>query len=153
MSTALTIVRLSKLVEITLADLGLTVNQYRMLTFIDEGAPSVREVGQRLAMKPPNVSTLVDGLVSRGLATRARHDDDARRWSLTLTAAGAELLVEAERRADQTLTYVLANRADRDSLREGLDEWEPVLDQLGTDLRASLEGGRRTRSSSAPLRA
>ena len=139
MSTALTIVRLSKLVEITLADLGLTVNQYRMLTFVEEGSPSIREVGQRLAMKPPNVSTLVDGLVARGLITRSKDDADGRRWELQLTAGGANLLADAERRNDQTLATVLAGHTDADALRSGLDRWEPVLDRLGTDLRASLQ--------------
>lgn len=145
MSTALTIVRLSKLVEITLADLGLTVNQYRMLTFVDEGAPAIREISQRLAMKQPNVSTLVEGLVGRGLVTRSRDGADARRWELRLTPAGAELLAEAERRNERTLTTVLANHDDRDTLRAGLDRWEPVLDQLGIDLRSSLEERRPAR--------
>lgn len=142
MSTALTIVRLSKLIEVTLADLGLTVNQYRMLTFITEGVPSVREVGQRLAMKGPNVSTLVDALVTRGLVDRSRADDDARRWHLTLTPAGSDLLARAEQRCQQTLDIVLATRADRRDLIAGLDGWEPVLDQLGADLRANLDPDR-----------
>lgn len=138
MSTSLTIVRLSKLVEITLADLGLTVNQYRMLTFVAEGAPSIREVGQRLAMKSPNVSALVDGLVSRGLITRAKDDADARRWDLRLTTDGDRLLTEAERRCELTLTSVLDGYDDETTLRRGIDRWEPVLDQLGVDLRSGL---------------
>ena len=62
MSRALTVVRLSKIIELVLAALGLTLNQYRMLTFISEGAPPLSEISARLAMKPPNVSALTDGL-------------------------------------------------------------------------------------------
>lgn len=141
MSTALTIVRLSKLIEITLSDLGLTVNQYRMLTFVDQGAPSMREVGQRLAMKQPNVSALVDGLVGKGLVSRSRDGADARRWELDLTPAGAALLTEAERRADEVLVAVMGAGAEGQKLRAGLDRWEAVLDRLGVDLRTSLELG------------
>lgn len=145
MSTALTIVRLAKVMEITLADLGLTVNQYRMLTFVDEGTPAASEVSQRLAMKQPNVSTLVDGLVGRNLVTRSKGDADARRWELCLTQAGTELLAAAEVRLEATIASVLANHDERDALRAGLDQWEPVLDQLGVDLRSSLNARRMSR--------
>lgn len=147
MSTALTIVRLSKVVEITLADVGLTLNQYRMLTFVDAGVPSMREVGQRLAMKPPNVSNLIDGLVGRGLVEREKHVADGRRWALQLTETGAGLLADAERRAEATISAVLVGDPDRDALRTGLDRWESVLNRLGTDLRASLERERVSRPS------
>ena len=58
-------VRLAKVVELALDDLGLTVNQYRALTLVAAGAPSMREFAVRLAMQIPNVSTLIDGLVER----------------------------------------------------------------------------------------
>ncbi len=65
-SSTMIVVRLAKVVELVLDDLGMTVNQYRALTLIDAGAPPIREFAVRLAMQPPNLSTLIDGLVGRG---------------------------------------------------------------------------------------
>jgi DNA-binding MarR family transcriptional regulator len=92
MSRSLTVVRLAKTMEIVLAEFGLTMNQYRMLTFIDAGAPSLREVGKRLVMKRPNVSVLIDGLVERGWVRRSRSEADGRRIELELTGKGQQLL-------------------------------------------------------------
>ena len=75
MSITLTAVRLSKIVELVLADRELTVNQLRMLTFVKEGAPPLAELSRRLAMKPPNVTVLIDGLVARGFVRRVLREE------------------------------------------------------------------------------
>lgn len=126
MSRLLSIVRLAKAVEIVLGDLGLTMNQYRMPTFIREGLPSPVEVARRLAMKPPNV--LVDGLVERGLAERYQHAEDGRRIELALSAAGRALLARAEATCDRALAFLAGAVGDEGHLLGAIDLWEPVLD-------------------------
>lgn len=139
MSRPLTIVRLAKVVEIVLGELGLTMNQYRMLTFVREGLPSLVEVGRRLVMKPPNVSVLIDGLVERGLAERYPHPEDGRRVELALTASGRAALLRAEKACDRALAHLAREAGDREQLLDALDLWQPVLDgpALAT-LRADL---------------
>lgn len=128
MSRPLTIVRLAKTIEIVLGEHGLTMNQYRMLTFIREGLPSLVEVGKRLVMKPPNVSVLTDGLVERGLAERYQHPEDGRRVELALSGAGRSLLVRAEEACDRALAYLARAADDEAELLRAIDLWERVLD-------------------------
>jgi DNA-binding MarR family transcriptional regulator len=133
MSRALTVVRISKIVEVVLGELGLTLNQYRMLTFIERGAPPMAELGGRLAMKPPNVTTLIDGLVERGLALRARNSEDRRRVDLSITKRGGALLLEAEKRCDAVLDYLARCSDEPEFLLGGLDSWAEVLDEVAID--------------------
>jgi DNA-binding MarR family transcriptional regulator len=144
MSRALTVVRLSKIVEAVLAELGLTLNQYRMLTFIEHGAPPIAELGRRLAMKRPNVTKLIDGLVERGLALRARNSEDRRRVDLSVTDSAEALLLEAEKRCDAVLDYLADRSGDSRVLLGGLDSWIGVLDDIAADLfrDGNLEAGR-----------
>jgi DNA-binding MarR family transcriptional regulator len=137
-SRAATVVRLAKVVEIVLDTVGLTPNQYRMLTFVADGAPPMRELSIRLVMKPPNVTTLVDGLVARGLVRREPRADDRRRRTLSLTDEGRRLLALAESRCDDALEH-LAGRAGpgakrRRELLAGLDAWGAPLDAVALEL-------------------
>jgi hypothetical protein len=59
------IVQLAKVLEIVLADMGLTMHQFRLLTLAQEASPSKAELSLRLVMKPPNVSVLTSGLLRR----------------------------------------------------------------------------------------
>jgi DNA-binding MarR family transcriptional regulator len=139
MSRTLTVIRLAKVVEIVLSSVGLTVNQYRMLTFIDQGAPPMREVSTRLVMKAPNVTTLVDGLVARGLVERAHHPDDRRRRSLGLTDDGRSLLQLANDRCERALQHLAATQGSKETrLLRGVDAWVAALDDAA--IRLSRDG-------------
>ena len=81
------IVRLAKVLEIVLADVGLTMNQFRLLTLVEDRSPSAAELSRRLVMKPPNVSALTAGMVKRGLIEQRRQLGDGRRRILALTPA------------------------------------------------------------------
>jgi DNA-binding MarR family transcriptional regulator len=131
-------VRLAKVVEIVLDLVGLTANQYRMLSLIAESDPSMRELSVRLVMKPPNITTLIDGLVGRNLVVRSRDAADGRRQVLALTAHGRRVLRDAERQCDDALARL--SRLDSHGgaqLISSLDAWLPALDQAAVDLRAA----------------
>jgi DNA-binding MarR family transcriptional regulator len=136
-STVLTLIRLAKVIEIVLADRDLTVNQYRMLTFAEVGAPSLRELGVRLVMKPPNVCTMVDGLVERGLVERSPRTDDRRRVDIALTRQGKRLLRAARTECERTLEQLANTAGAPEGLLEGLDGWLIPLDAVATDLSGS----------------
>jgi DNA-binding MarR family transcriptional regulator len=133
------VVRLAKVVEIVLDAVGLTPNQYRMMTLIEAGVTSMRELSVRLVMKSPNITTLIDGLVRQGLVMRSRDADDRRRQVLELTAGGRRVLRDAERRCDEALDRLAALPSDPPArLVSSLADWLPALDQAAVDLRAAV---------------
>jgi DNA-binding MarR family transcriptional regulator len=134
-SSVLTVIRLAKVVEIVLAEHGVTLNQFRMLTFVESGAPPLRELSVRLVMKPPNISAMVDGLVDRGLVRRGRRADDRRRFALSLTRSGARMVRLARRRCEDALAHVANTPGAPAGLLEALDGWVVGLDAAAVELR------------------
>jgi DNA-binding MarR family transcriptional regulator len=91
-------------------------------------------------MKPPNVTTMIDGLAQRDLVTRERDAADGRRVVLTLTSTGAELLRRADDRCDQALVHIASSAAtDQDALLTGIDRWRDALDAVAVDVRLMLQ--------------
>src|SRR6202035_5052130 len=58
---------LSKRVEVALAQVELTLPQYRVLGILAEGAAAASGLADRLAVRRPSITALIDGLVARGL--------------------------------------------------------------------------------------
>jgi DNA-binding MarR family transcriptional regulator len=78
--------------------LGLRVSLYSVMLIIHEN-PGLKqqEVGQTLSIQQPNLVSLVNELVSEGLVQRTTNADDRRSYSLTLTQAGRQRLMQANR--------------------------------------------------------
>ncbi len=76
---------LSKRVEVALAQVDLTLPQYRVLGILAEGAAAASGLADRLAVRRPSITALIDGLVARGLVDRRQEDTDRRRVALRLT--------------------------------------------------------------------
>ena len=74
----------------------MSVPQFRTLGFIyrNQGA-SLSEVGDHIGLTLPTMSSLVDGLVDRGLIIRREDSEDRRRMTLALTQAGRTRLESA----------------------------------------------------------
>ncbi len=83
---------------------SLSVPQFRTLGFINRhrGA-SISEVADHIGLTLPSMSTLVDGLVTRGYVMRRVHEVDRRRMTLTLTERGDGVLRSAR---EGTLAYL-----------------------------------------------
>jgi long-chain acyl-CoA synthetase len=131
--------RLARQVEVSLAKVDLSVPQYRILMFLDDGASVASTLADHLAVSRPAVTAVVDGLVARGLVERRHHDDDRRRVGHTLTTAGRHLLAEADRSVDGRLREIaghLGDEAQVDQVLQSLDGWRRALD----DFRAARMG-------------
>ena len=61
---------LAKQVELALQSVDLTPPQYRILTVLGSGSASATDAAERLAVSPPSVTAIVDGLVARSLVGR-----------------------------------------------------------------------------------
>jgi long-chain acyl-CoA synthetase len=123
--------RLARQVEVGLAEVDLSLPQYRILMFLDEGATVASKLADRLAVSRPTVTAVVDGLVARGLVQRSPEGGDRRRVGHALTTAGRQLLQEADRSVDTRLRAIAGHLDDEtraEEARRGLDCWRQALD-------------------------
>jgi long-chain acyl-CoA synthetase len=121
---------LAKHVELALVDVGLSLPQYRVLGVLSEGSAISSAMAERLAVRPPSVSALIDGLVARGLVER-RHDHDDRRTVVhRLTPEGLRLLAEADRAVEGRLNDVAGSLGSEhlgQQAFDGLGVWQRAM--------------------------
>ncbi len=88
---------------------GLSVPHFRVLAYLGSNAgASLSEVAEHVGLQLPSMSTLIDGLVTRGFITRAPSAADRRRVTLTLTAIGQATLDTARRNSQAKLAEKLS---------------------------------------------
>jgi long-chain acyl-CoA synthetase len=120
------VARLAKQVEVALAPLDLSLPQYRVLALLGEGSTASSVLARRLAVSPPSVTAVVDGLVGRGLVERQADPEDRRRLTLLLTRDGAKVLAAADAAAEAHLEQIAGYF---DAPPTGLDLWNVALDR------------------------
>ncbi|HXQ63024.1 MAG TPA: MarR family transcriptional regulator [Acidimicrobiales bacterium] len=99
---------LSKQVELALGGVELSLPQYRVLGVLAEGASMPSALAERLTVRRPTVTAVVDGLEGRGLVQRTPGDLDKRSVTHTLTPKGQRLLAKANTAVDARLTDIAA---------------------------------------------
>jgi DNA-binding MarR family transcriptional regulator len=103
---------------------GLSVPHFRVLAFLSANTgASLSDVADHLGLRLPSMSTLVAGLVERGLVTRATSAVDRRRVTLALTSRGQSTLDAARQATLQRLAECLAPLPahDRTMVVQGLE--------------------------------
>jgi long-chain acyl-CoA synthetase len=101
-------------VEVALAQVELTLPQYRVLGILAEGSAAASGLADRLAVRRPSITALVDGLVARGLVDRRQEDTDRRRVELRLTPEGASTLARADVAVDDYLMTLAGHLPDKE---------------------------------------
>ena len=133
------VARIARHVEVALAGLDLTSSQYRALAFLAGGPANASMLADRLAIRRPSLTAVVDTLVARGLVERQEDPGDRRRVGHRLTRAGLKSLEQAdaavERRLDELLSLVEVE--DAEAARRGLDAWLKALDAFRSARQAS----------------
>lgn len=123
--------RLARAVENALATVELSLPQYRMLIFLDEGgAAAASALAGHLGVSRPSVTALVDGLVARGLAERRNDPRDRRRVAHSVTPLGLEILAAADAAVESRLDELAGNMPDPAMRTEaflGLARWQLAL--------------------------
>jgi DNA-binding MarR family transcriptional regulator len=134
------VVRLARHAKVALARIDLSPAQYHVLSFLAAGPSNAAVLAHKLAVAPPSLTTVVDGLVARGLVARGHDPDDRRRVAHRLTEEGRRVLEEAdgviEKRLREILSHVPAASAQR--ALGGLEAWQEPLDRW----RAARRSGR-----------
>ena len=105
---------LAKRVEVALTEVDLTLPQYRVLGILAEGAAAASGLADRLAVRRPSITAVIDGLVARGLVDRRQEDADRRRIALRLTTEGARTLAAADRAVDEYLVSIAGHLPDKE---------------------------------------
>jgi len=105
---------LSKRVEVALTTVDLTLPQYRVLGILAEGSAAASGLADRLAVRRPSITALIDGLVARGLVDRRQEDTDRRRVALRLTDEGVRTLAAADRAVDDYLIAIAGHLPDNE---------------------------------------
>jgi long-chain acyl-CoA synthetase len=129
-AAARALARLSRHVERALDPLDLSLPQYRVLSLLHDGSSASSALAGRLAVSPPSITAVVDGLVVRGLVARSADPDDRRRVHLELTEEGRRLLDEAEAEVNARLLAIAAffDGDDPDAAVSTLRAWHTSLD-------------------------
>jgi long-chain acyl-CoA synthetase len=124
------VARLAKQVEVALAPLDLSLPQYRVLSLLADGSSASSVLARKLAVSPPSVTAVVDGLVARGLVERRDDPEDRRRLTLLLTRDGKRLLAAADVAGEARLDEIAGFLVDPpDALAAGLEGWNRALDR------------------------
>ncbi len=124
------VARLAKQVERALVPLDLSLPQYRVLALLGDGSSASSVLARQLAVSPPSVTALIDGLVARDLVERRADPQDRRRLTLLLTAGGQQILADADTAAEARLAGIADYLDDdRDVVVEAIDGWNRALDR------------------------
>jgi len=138
--------RLARHLEVALAQLDLSPSQYRILMFLDEGSVPASALAERSAITPPSVTTVVDGLVARGLVARRHDEGDRRRVGHAITPKGRRLLAEADAAVAARLAELATCLADEGQVAAAFDSleiWREALDAFRAKRRAQPQAEAR----------
>jgi long-chain acyl-CoA synthetase len=121
--------RLARVLEVALGEVELSLAQYRILAFLEEGASAPSTLAGQIGVSRPSVTALIDGLVVRGLVERGADQTDRRRVQHRVTEAGRALLGSADREVDRRLTTIASYLTQGDARRamSGLSLWSDAI--------------------------
>ncbi len=147
-----TIAWLSREFVRALGAIELSPPQYRILILLAGGSAMSSSLANRLAVSPPSITSVVDGLVNRGLVERRHGEDDRRRVTLVLTELGREALARADRHLDAMAGDLAANLPDPDLAARALDCLELWSDAIVHKRAAQAPDVQSAAGESAPNR-
>ena len=136
---------LSKRVEVALATVDLTLPQYRVMGILAEGSSAASGLADRLAVRRPSITAIVDGLVAKGLVDRRQEDSDRRKVAVRLTDDGLRVLAEADQAVDAYLVSIaqhLPAKEEATALR-ALTLWGRAMTSSRQGPDGSGEGAHR----------
>ncbi|MGO9853868.1 MAG: MarR family winged helix-turn-helix transcriptional regulator [Acidimicrobiales bacterium] len=137
---------LSKRVEVALTTVDLTLPQYRVLGILAEGSAAASGLADRLAVRRPSITALIDGLVARGLVDRRQEDTDRRRVALRLTDEGVRTLAAADRAVDDYLVSIAGHLSDKEEAMalRSLELWARAMTESRQGPRPAADAAAGT---------
>jgi long-chain acyl-CoA synthetase len=99
---------IARQVEMSLAESDLSLSQYRVLGLLGEGMSLPSSMADRLDVRRPSITAVVDGLVSRGFVVRSHAEDDRRQVTHGITEQGRAVLQAADEAVDARIAGIAA---------------------------------------------
>jgi len=100
----------------------------------EDGEPMLRvtDLGERLLIRPPSVTGVIDRLVRAGLIVRSSSADDKRVKLIGLTTSGHELVETLHNAHDEKVTSLLGvlSSTDQKNLQSILERFVTHLDDI-----------------------
>jgi DNA-binding MarR family transcriptional regulator len=124
-TATISIAAVARMFEVTLESVGLTIQKFRVLAYLDQAPATPSELAYRLTVQAPTVTRLVDGLTERGYVSREVDGSDRRRSVLRVTNAGRRAIAQASTASQAALDRILAPLPARD--RAAVDRGIRVL--------------------------
>jgi putative acetyltransferase len=113
-TATISIAAVARMFEVTLESVGLTIQKFRVLAYLDQAPASPSELAYRLTVQAPTVTRLVAGLSERGYVSSEVDGSDRRRNVLRVTGAGRRAIAHASSASQAALDRVLAGLDPRD---------------------------------------
>lgn len=128
-------VRVARVAANAVAELDLTLAQYRVLVFVEDTERSATEVARLLSVSPSTLTSVVDGLCARGLVERRGDPADGRRVLLSITDDGRRRVTAADEVVAEKLSSLLARLGSErsDTALDGLDLLSEAMDDYMTE--------------------
>ncbi|WP_082965680.1 MarR family winged helix-turn-helix transcriptional regulator [Mycobacterium kubicae] len=123
-----------------------TVPQLRVLVMVDTRGPlNLAGVAAGLGVNPSNASRICDRLIKAGLLNRQEAADDRRNITLTLSAAGRQLVDKVIEHRRTAIIRVLGDMEpeDREALKTALDRFATAAGEpMGADAATMIWPGQ-----------
>ena len=109
---------------------------YALVNLQKSGILSMSEIGKKLCIPKPNVTTIIDKLISDELVIRLPDNDDRRIINIQLTEKGAILLKEIENTIENRLMekFSTLTESDINTLSDSLIKVNDILSKIPADL-------------------
>jgi DNA-binding MarR family transcriptional regulator len=124
-----TIAGLARITEVVLTEQGLTIQKYRVLSYLRWTPMSPSDLADQLIVRPPVISRIVEGLVDHGYVERRSDAVDGRRTILVVSRSGAAALRRANAAINASVSRVgeeLTPSEQRVAFR-GLELWGEAM--------------------------
>jgi long-chain acyl-CoA synthetase len=121
---------IARQVEVCLAECDLSLSQYRVLGLLAEGMALPSYMADRLDVRRPSITGVVDVLVSKGFVVRTHDEDDRRQVTHGITDDGRAVLTSADRSVEARLASIAAYLDDEDEADQAmrdLSRWGKAL--------------------------
>ncbi len=102
---------------------------YWALWFLQEGDLPISELGRRLDRSKPSMTALIDKLVAKKMARKARDRSDGRVFLVSITPAGRESLNHKRAEIKESIKKTIAqlDESEMERLCSSLDEVERIF--------------------------
>lgn len=131
-----TLARLSRVIDHTCEEKGISSAQYRALLLVDQRPQRAFELAARMEVRRPTLSAIIQGLERSGLLNRIQVPEDGRGITLELTPLGKAVLDDTDQLVGQVFEELFTlSGIDPHALDKSLSGLVEIVDQ------ACINGG------------